>query len=77
MMRYIYGRLFGPRYGNIMLYPQSALLEKVAQLEDAVEVVIQEVVPGILTSESDAWNKVKGLMEEGRARGKIVVKIEH
>jgi NADPH:quinone reductase-like Zn-dependent oxidoreductase len=79
MMRYIYGRLFGPRYGNIMLYPQSALLDKVAQLggKDAVEVVVQDVIPGILDEESDAWDRIKKIMEEGRAKGKIVVKIEH
>jgi len=79
MVRYISGYLFGPRYGNIFLNPQSELLDKVAQLGKSgdVEVVVQEVVKGILNDESDAWETIRAHMEGGRVRGKIIVDIEH
>ena len=77
--RHVYGYLFGPRYANVMLYQQSELLEQVATVanEKGVQVVVQDVVKGILDEEGqrDAWEKVKGYMVEGRVRGKIVVSI--
>lgn len=63
-----------------MFYQQSELLEQVAQLAETegVEVVIQDVVKGILDEEGyeEAWEKAKGYMVEGRARGKIVLDIK-
>ena len=76
MVRYILGFVLGPRYGNIMLKPQSDLLDRVSELDD-VEVVIQRVVNGILDESSEAWTTIRDFMEEGRVRGKIVVDIKH
>lgn len=79
VLRHIRGYLFGPRYANVILYQKSELLEQIAQLADEgkLEVVVQDVVRGIL-SESEhnsAWEKVKHYMIEGRVRGKIVLEI--
>ena len=70
--------MFGPRYANVLLYSKSELLEQAAALAEkgGVEVVVQEVIKGILDEKSEAWRKVFDLMEEGRVRGKIVVGIE-
>ncbi|KAJ4990790.1 zinc-dependent acohol dehydrogenase (reticulon-4-interacting protein 1) [Stagonosporopsis vannaccii] len=77
--RYVYGYFFGPRYANVVFHQKSELLEQVARLadENRVQVVVQDVVKGILDEEGhkDAWEKVKGYMVEGRVRGKIVVSI--
>ncbi|KAJ4309784.1 hypothetical protein N0V94_008762 [Neodidymelliopsis sp. IMI 364377] len=77
--RYVYGYFFGPRYANVFLYQKSELLEHVAKLADdkGVEVVVQDVVKGILSEEGhrEAWEKTKEYMVEGRVRGKIVVSI--
>lgn len=77
--RHMYGYFFGPRYANVFLYQKSELLEQVARLADekGMQVVVQDVVKGILSEEGhvDAWEKVKGYMVEGRVRGKIVVSI--
>ncbi|KAF1946400.1 NAD(P)-binding protein [Clathrospora elynae] len=79
VLRHIRGYLFGPRYANIILYQKSELLEKVRELAEKgdVEVVVQDVVKGILDEEAyiEAWEKVEGYMIEGRVRGKIVVDI--
>lgn len=78
--RYVYGYFFGPRYANVLLYQKSELLEQVARLadDDGVQVVVQNIVKGILSEPNhvDAWEKIKGYMVEGRVRGKIVVRIE-
>ncbi|UPX19417.1 uncharacterized protein EKO05_0009680 [Ascochyta rabiei] len=75
--RYVYGYFSGPRYANVLLYQKSELLEQVAELADKqdVEVVVQDVVKGILSEEGhkEAWEKVRRYMVEGRVRGKIVV----
>ncbi|KAF1929083.1 GroES-like protein [Didymella exigua CBS 183.55] len=77
--RHVYGFFFGPRYANVLLYQKSELLEQVAKLADekGVQIVVQDVVKGILSEPGhvDAWDKVKGYMVEGRVRGKIVVSI--
>ncbi len=77
--RHIYGYFFGPRYANVILYQKSELLERVAKLadEEGVQVVVQDVVGGILDEEGhkEAWEKVKEYMVGGRVRGKIVVDI--
>jgi NADPH:quinone reductase-like Zn-dependent oxidoreductase len=79
VLRHIRGYLFGPRYANVILYQKSELLEQVRLLAEKrkVKVVLQDVVKGILDEErcGEAWDKVKGYMVEGRARGKIVVNI--
>jgi hypothetical protein len=78
IIRYIKGLIWGPRYANILLYSKSELLEQVASLAERgeVEVVVQEVVKGVLDDGSVAWRKVFDFMEGGRVRGKIVVKID-
>ena len=77
--RHVYGYLFGPRYANVLLYQKSELLEQVAKLADeqGVQVVVQDVVKGILSegAHRDAWDKIKSYMVEGRVRGKVVVSI--
>lgn len=77
--RHVYGYFFGPRYANVIFLQKSELLEQVARLadEEGAQVVVQEVVNGILDEEGhqDAWEKVKRYMVEGRVRGKIVVHI--
>lgn len=79
VLRYLKGWLFGPRYANVMFVQRSEVLETVAKLaeEGRVRAVVQEVVEGILDEERSegAWGNVKGLMEEGRVRGKVVVRI--
>ncbi|KAL6709586.1 hypothetical protein ACN47E_001521 [Coniothyrium glycines] len=79
VMRYVQGYLFGPRYANVILHEKSELLEQAGQLAEKgdVEVLVQDVVKGILHEEGhkEAWEKVKGYMVEGRVRGKIVVEI--
>ncbi|KAH6637713.1 hypothetical protein C7974DRAFT_450714 [Boeremia exigua] len=77
--RFVYGYFFGPRYANVLLLQQGELLEHVARLADegGLQVVVQDVVEGILDEEEhgEAWEKVRGYMEGGRVRGKIVVRI--
>lgn len=79
VFRFIRGYLFGPRYANVILYQKSELLEQVTQLAEKgdVEVVVQDVVKGILSEEGhkEAWEKIKEYMEGGRVRGKIVIDI--
>jgi NADPH:quinone reductase-like Zn-dependent oxidoreductase len=79
VLRHIRGYFFGPRYANVMFYQKSELLEQVSELAEKgdVQVVVQDVVKGILTEEGykEGWEKVKGYMVEGRVRGKIVVDI--
>jgi NADPH:quinone reductase-like Zn-dependent oxidoreductase len=77
VLRYVRGWLFGPRYANVLLYAQSKLLGEIVQLAEQgqVEVVVQDVIRGILDEKSEAWKRVFALMEEGRVRGKIVVDI--
>lgn len=73
------GWFSGPRYAAVILYNQSKYLEKVTQLaeEGQVKVVIQEIIEGILEEgkEKKAWERVSSLLEEGRIRGKVVLKI--
>jgi NADPH:quinone reductase-like Zn-dependent oxidoreductase len=80
VFRHVRGYLFGPRYANVLLYQKSELLEQVAQLADEgkLDVIVQDVVQGILSEEghTEAWEKVKEYMLGGRVRGKIVVAIE-
>jgi D-arabinose 1-dehydrogenase-like Zn-dependent alcohol dehydrogenase len=75
LLRFVKGYLFGPRYGNVLLYSKSELLEQVASLAEKgkVKVEVQEVIKGVLDEGSQAWRKVFDHMEEGRVRGKIVV----
>lgn len=77
--RYLRGWAVGPRYANVLLYQRSELLEQVARLadEEGVRVEVQEVVKGALSEEGykGAWERVMGLMVEGRVRGKIVIEI--
>ncbi|KAJ4363808.1 hypothetical protein N0V95_001003 [Ascochyta clinopodiicola] len=77
--RHIYGYFSGPRYANVLLYQKGELLEQVAELADEkdVEVVVQDVVKGVLSEEGhkEAWEKIRQYMVEGRVRGKIVVSI--
>jgi hypothetical protein len=79
VFRHIRGYLFGPWYANVLLYQKSQLLEQVAQLADEgkLEVIVQDVVHGILSEEghTEAWETVKEHMIGGRVRGKIVVDI--
>ncbi|KAH7085539.1 hypothetical protein BKA63DRAFT_19788 [Paraphoma chrysanthemicola] len=80
VLRHVRGYLFGPRYANVILYQKSELLEQVASMADAghIEVVVQEVVKGILNKSEyeEAWRKIKEYMAEGRVRGKIVLDID-
>jgi NADPH:quinone reductase-like Zn-dependent oxidoreductase len=79
VLRHIRGCFSGPRYANVLLYQRSELLEQITQLVDEgkLEVVVQDVVKGILSEQGhkEAWEKVKGYMVEGRVRGKVVVDI--
>jgi hypothetical protein len=79
VLRHIRGYIFGPRYANVILYEKSELLEQIATMadEDKFQVVVQDVVKGILSEREyqNAWEKIKGYMIEGRVRGKIVVDI--
>lgn len=77
LVRFIKGYLFGPRYGNVLLYSKSELLEQVAVLAEKgeVEVEVQEVIQGVLDEGSSSWRRVFDHMEGGRVRGKIVVGI--
>ncbi|KAF1843635.1 GroES-like protein [Cucurbitaria berberidis CBS 394.84] len=79
VIRHIRGYLFGPRYANVLLYQKCELLEQVTQLaeKEDVQVVVQDVVKGVLSEEGykEAWEKVKEYMVGGRVRGKIVVDI--
>jgi hypothetical protein len=79
VLRHIRGYIFGPRYANVILYEKSELLEQIAAMadEDKFQVVVQDVVKGILSEDEhqDAWEKIKCYMVEGRVRGKIVVDI--
>ena len=56
---------------------KSETLQQVAQLAEMakVEVMVQEVVPGILEEKSESWKYIWKLVEEGRVRGKVVAKI--
>jgi len=76
ILRYIKGKIWGPRYGCIGLYFDSKYLQQVAGLIERAEakVVVQEVIGGVLEEEAK-WKKVVELMEEGRVRGKVVVEI--
>ncbi|KAF2466739.1 reticulon-4-interacting protein 1, mitochondrial precursor [Lindgomyces ingoldianus] len=78
VLRYLQGWIFGPRYANVLLYSKSGLLEQIADLagKGNVEVVVQEVVKGVLNEGSLAWKKIFEFMEGGRVRGKIVINIE-
>lgn len=77
VFRYFKGWMFGPRYANVLLYQQSELLEKAAEMAEkgGVNVVVQEAIKDVLKEGSDAWKRVWELMEGGRVRGKIVVTI--
>lgn len=70
----------GPRYAAVILYNHSRYLEQVAQLaEDGeVKVIVQEVIQGVLEEgkEKEAWERASSLLEEGRIRGKVVLKIQ-
>lgn len=74
--RHIKGMIFGPRYANVYLFEKADLLQKTAGLAEAgdVKVFVQEVIEGVLEDE-DKWKEVFKHMQEGRVRGKIVVKI--
>lgn len=43
-----------------------------------VKVVVQEVIEGVLEEgkEEKAWERASALLEEGRIRGKVVLKIQ-
>ena len=73
------GWFSGPRYAAVLLYTQSKYLEKVAQLaeEGQVKVVVQEIIEGVLEEgkEKEAWRRASSLLEEGRIRGKVVLRI--
>ncbi|KAF9701065.1 hypothetical protein EKO04_000630 [Ascochyta lentis] len=77
--RHVCGYLFGPRYANVLLCQKSKFLEQVAGLADdkAVQVVVQDVVKGILGEDkhNESWERIKQYMVEGRVRGKVVVSI--
>lgn len=77
VIRYIKGMIWGPRYANVLLYSRSDLLQQVASLAERgeVEVIVQEVIKGVLDEGSEAWRKVFDHMEGGRVRGKVVVDI--
>ncbi|KAF2007942.1 GroES-like protein [Amniculicola lignicola CBS 123094] len=80
ILRFVKGWVFGPRYANVELYTKTELLEKVLKLEETVgvKIVVQDIVKGILDEDEyeAAWEKIKGYMEGGRVRGKIVVALE-
>ena len=46
--------------------------------EGKVKVVVQEVIEGILEEgrDKEAWERASSLLEEGRIRGKVVLKIQ-
>jgi hypothetical protein len=62
------------------LYGEAKYLEKVAELAEKgdVKVVVQEVIEGILEEGKDkhAWGRANALLEEGRIRGKVVLRIQ-
>lgn len=76
----MWGWISGPRYAAIILYSESKYLEKVAKLAEKgeVRVVVQETIEGILEQGNDkvAWERANALLEEGRIRGKVVLKIQ-
>ncbi|KAJ4348128.1 uncharacterized protein N0V89_009500 [Didymosphaeria variabile] len=80
IFRHMWGWMSGPRYAAIILYNESKYLEKVAKLAEKGEarVVVQEVIEGILEEgkEKAAWERASALLEEGRIRGKVVLKIQ-
>ena len=75
---FVKGWLFGPRYATIMFSTKSELLEQAAELADRgeVQVVVQEIIKGVLDEGNGAWKQCFEHMEEGRVRGKIVVDID-
>ncbi|OCL05163.1 NAD(P)-binding protein [Glonium stellatum] len=77
IIRYAKGLIWGPRYANISLYKKSELLQQVAALAERgeVEVIVQEVVEGVLDEGSEKWKEVFDLIDSAKVRGKIVVKI--
>ncbi|KAL1601698.1 hypothetical protein SLS60_006613 [Paraconiothyrium brasiliense] len=80
IFRHMWGWISGPRYAAIILYNESKYLEKVAKLAEKgeVRVVVQETIEGILEQGKDkvAWERANALLEEGRIRGKVVLKIQ-
>ncbi|KAH8679963.1 hypothetical protein BGZ60DRAFT_503609 [Tricladium varicosporioides] len=75
-IRYIKGYIWGPRYACISLHQKSSYLEEVARLVEKGEVKteVQEVLDGIF-DERESWRKAVQLMEDGRVRGKVVLRI--
>lgn len=80
IFRHMWSWISGPRYAAVILYNESKYLEKVAELAENGEVkaVVQEIIEGILDEgkEKQAWERASGLLEEGRIRGKVVLKIQ-
>lgn len=79
ILRHLSGSISGPRYAAVVLYNESKYLERVARLaeEGKVKVVVQEIIEGVLEEgkEAKAWERASNLLEEGRIRGKVVLKI--
>ncbi|KAF2443937.1 GroES-like protein [Karstenula rhodostoma CBS 690.94] len=80
IFRHMWSWISGPRYAAVILYNESKYLEQVADLAEKGEVgaVVQEVIEGILDEgkEKQAWERANALLEEGRIRGKVVLKIQ-
>ncbi|KAF1976988.1 NAD(P)-binding protein [Bimuria novae-zelandiae CBS 107.79] len=80
VLRHCLGWVFGPRYAAVILYDESKYLEQVTRLTDKneVKVVVQEIIEGILEegSEKEAWERASTLLEQGRIRGKVVLKVQ-
>lgn len=45
--------------------------------EDKIQAVVQELISGILDEGNELWKRVWGLMEEGRVRAKIVLRVRN
>lgn len=74
IFRNIWGRVLGPRYGCIVLDAKQEWLEAAKELVESgdIKVELQEVIDDGL---GGGWEKGFKVLDEGRARGKIVLKI--
>lgn len=74
ILRHIRGWIFGPRYGCIMLDPRTDWLETAKELVENgdVTVELQDVIDAGLEG---GWEKAFKVLDEGRVRGKIVLRI--
>ncbi|KAI5842557.1 chaperonin 10-like protein [Morchella snyderi] len=72
--RHVWGWVVGPRYGCVILDARREWLEVARELVvgGKVKVEVQETVEGALEG---GWRKGFELLDSGRVRGKVVVKI--